>query len=312
MRIFFPAAVLLTLFGVGLAISGRPSAAQSAPAAASSPAMESVAIYVTPVSKKGVPADLKPGDLTITEDKVPAKIEKINCGKPEPLLLGLLLDVSASRRRDPLLLSHYEALHAFVNQALTGDDATYLVDFSDTLFRLGEVTNNRAAISAAFGQLRQDLPRSSTAMYDAIKFAVKGGPGRSAHRVLVVVGDWNDNSSHIGLEEAVEVAQRYSTDVYAIVDATDNPTYTKREYKQGQSAGKTAAEETGGRYYDVHGEKEFDAALQAIQVAIGGSCRVEYSFPKAAATNKGIKLRVDVHTKDISISYPRVRFNGGP
>jgi VWFA-related protein len=312
MRIPLPAAVLLTLIGIGIAISGRPSSAQSAPAAASSPTMESVAIYVTPLSKKGVPADLKPGDLTITEDKVPAKIEKINCGKPEPLLLGLLLDVSASRRRDPLLLSHYEALHAFVNQALTGDDRTYLGDFSDTLFQLGEVTNNRAAISAAFGQLRQDLPRSSTAMYDAIKFTVKGEPERSAHRVLVVTGDWNDNSSHIGLEEAVEVAQRYSTAVYAIVDATDDPTYTKREYKQGQSAGKTAAEETGGRYYDVHGEKEFNAALQAIQVATGGSCRVEYSVPKAAATNKGIKLRVDVHAKDTSISYPRVRFNAAP
>lgn len=312
MRIPLPAAVLLTLFGAGFAISGRPSTAQSAPAAASSSAMESVAIYVTPVSKKGVPANLKPGDLTITEDKVPAKIEKINCGKSEPLLLGLLLDVSASRRRDPLILSHYEALHTFVNQALTGDDATYLVDFSDTLVRLGDVTNNRAAISAAFGELRRDQPRSSTSMYDAIEFTLKGEQGRNAHRVLVVVGDWEDNSSHIGLEDAVEIAERNSTAVYAIVDHTDNPTYTKTAYKHALSAAKKATEETGGRYYDVHGEKQFDAALQAIQVATGGSCRVEYSVPKAAGTNRGSKLRVDAHSKDISISYPRTRFSAAP
>jgi hypothetical protein len=146
-------------------------------------------------------------------------------------------------------------------------------------------------------------------MYDAIKFTVKGEPERSAHRVLVVVGDWEDNSSHVGLEDAVEVAQRNSTAVYAIVDGTDNPTYTKVAYKRALSAAKKATEETGGLYYDVHGEKEFEATLQAIQVAIGGSCRVEYSVPKGAATNREIKLHVDIHAKDTSISYPRVRFS---
>lgn len=104
MRVSLPTSVFLTFFAAGLAVSGQSNTVQNAPATAPSPGMESVAIYVTPVSKKGIPADLKPGDLTITEDKVPAKIEKTNCGKPEPLLLGLLLDVSASRRRDPLLL----------------------------------------------------------------------------------------------------------------------------------------------------------------------------------------------------------------
>lgn len=312
MRASLPAFAFLAFFAAGLAVSGQSNRMQNAPAAAPSPGMESVAIYVTPVSKRGVPTDLKPGDLTITEDKVPAKIEKSTCGKPEPLLLGLLLDVSASRRRDPLLGSHYEALHDFLNQALTGDDATYLVDFSDTLFRLSDVTHDRAAISAAFVELKRDQPRSSTSMYDAIKFTVKGEPARSAHRVLVVVGDWEDNSSHIGLENAVEVAQRNSTAVYAIVDATDNPTYTRTAYKHALSAAKKAAEETGGLYFDVHGEKEFRAALQAIEVATGGSCRVEYSAPKGAGTNTQVKLHVDVHAKDTSISYPRVRFNAAP
>jgi hypothetical protein len=183
------------------------------------------------------------------------------------------------------------------------------MDFSDTLVRLSDVTHDREAISAAFGELMWDLPRSSTSMYDAIKFTVRGEPGRSAHRVLVVVGDWEDNSSLNGLEDAVEVAQRNSTAVYAIVDGTDNPTYTKTAYKRALSAAKKAAEETGGLYYDVHGEKEFGATLQAVQVAIGGSCRVEYSVPKGAATNREIKLHVDIHAKDTAISYPRVRFN---
>jgi VWFA-related protein len=313
MRIPLPAAVLLTLFGIGFAISGRTSSAQSAPAAASSPAMESVAIYVTPVSKKGVPADLKPGDLTITEDKVPATIQQVSCGKQEPILIGILVDVSGSRRGDPQLRSHYDALQAFLDHLLAGDDAAYVIAFDDKLHKLTELTADRVALSAGFDKLRGHQPVGSTAMYDAIKASAGANFfGRRGRRILVVVGDWEDNSSQLGREQTVEAAQRKSSTVYPIVDAKDSAYFNEKAYRRVLSVAKEVAEETGGLYYDVHGEKEFDAALQAIQVATGGSCRVEYSVPKAAATNRGIKLRVDVHAKDTSISYPRVRYSAAP
>jgi VWFA-related protein len=313
MRIRLPAAVLLTLFGAGLAISGRPSAAQSAPAVASSPAMESVAIYVTPVSKKGVPADLQPGDLTITEDKAPATIQQVSCGKHEPILIGILVDVSGSRRGDPHLGSHYDALQVFLDHLLAGDDAAYVIAFDDRLHKLTELTADRVALSATFDKLRKHQPVGSTAMYDAIKAAAGANFfGRRGRRILVVVGDWEDNSSQVHMGQGVEAAQRNSTTIYPIVDAQDGAYFKEKAYRRALSVAKEVAEEAGGWPYDVHSEKEFDAALQAIQVAIGGSCRVEYSVPKGAAANREIKLHVDIHAKDTSISYPRARFNAAP
>jgi VWFA-related protein len=307
------AVISFVLLGTGSA-AAQSNPPQTTPPPATAGQADTAAIYITAGTKKGfVVTDLKPEDLTLTEDKAPAKIEKITCGRPEPLLVGILVDVSGSRHGDPHLGSYYEALHAFVNRLLTGDDATYLVDFSDFPVRLGDATGDPAAISAAFSKLRLDPLRGSTAMYDAIKASANMYfPGRSGRRILVVVGDWEDNSSHIDMDQAVEAAQRNSTTVYPIVDATDSDFFKEKAYKRALSVAKEVAEGTGGWSYDVHGEKDFAMALQGIQVAILGSCRVDYSVPGTAVPKKGIKLHVDASSKDISILYPRVRLSTAP
>jgi len=104
---------LLSLLFSAVTACGQSSSAQTAPSPTASPVTGSVAIYITAATKKGVSVtDLKPDDLTVTEDEVPAKIERISCGKPDPILLGVLVDVSGNRRFDPHLGSHYEALEA--------------------------------------------------------------------------------------------------------------------------------------------------------------------------------------------------------
>jgi VWFA-related protein len=255
--------------------------------------------------------DLTPEDITITEDKVPAKIEKVACGKPEPLLVGVLVDVSGSRGIDPLLSSHYDALAAFLNRLLSGDDGAYLIVFDDEPQKLSELLQNGPAISAAFGKLKKYRPRGSTALYDGIKDAAESKfKSRSGRRILVVVGDWEDNSSHIRLEDAVRDAQRRSTTVYAIVDGQDGYKAIKRGHEQAVYCAKRIAEETGGLEYDVDGEKDFSRVLQAIGAAVTGSCLVEYATANASA-KKGIKVHVEANSKDVSILYPRVRF-GSP
>jgi hypothetical protein len=94
---------------------GQSSPAQ--PAAAENAAQtETAAIYITVANKKGTAiGDLKPEDITITENKVPAKIEKVTCGKAEPLLVGILVDVSGSRSTDSHLREHYDALEGFLH-----------------------------------------------------------------------------------------------------------------------------------------------------------------------------------------------------
>lgn len=202
-----PAASVI-LFCALEAVSGRPRQEQTAPPAVA-PGAATAAIYVTAETKKGILIrDLKPEDITITEDKVPTKIEKVSCGRPEPLLVGVLLDVSGSRGIDPLLSSHYAALEAFLNRFLGENDGSYMIVFDDEPQKLSELLLNGPAISAAFDKLRKYQPHGSTALYDGIKEAAEAKfRGHSGRRILIVIGDWEDNSSHIRLEDAVRDAQ---------------------------------------------------------------------------------------------------------
>ena len=252
--------------------------------------------------------DLKPEDISITEDKAPAKIENISCGKPEPLIVGILVDISGSRRSDSHLRAHYDALAAFLDQLLTGNDAAYVVAFNNQIYKLSNVTSDRAAISAAFDKLMNTSPYGPTALYDTIKATAGANfKGRSGRRTLVVVGDWEDNSSRIRLEDAVKAAQRTGTTIYAIVDA-DAGLESKKAHKHAIEAATEATKQTGGMVYDVEEKNDFATVFQAIGGAVVGACRVEYTTPGNPHAEKGAKLHVEATSKDVAILYPRVRF----
>jgi VWFA-related protein len=295
-------------------LSARNAAAQSnssqtTPPPATAGQAETAAIYITAATKKGMLIrHLKPEDLTITEDKVPAKIEQISCDRPEPMLMGILVDVSGSRRNDSHLRAHYDALAEFLDQFLTANDGAYVVAFNDQIYKLSEVTSDRTALSAAFDRLRKYEPHSSTALYDAIKAAAEANfKGRSGHRILLVVGDWEDNSSHVMGDEAMKAGQRTSTTIYAIVDSDDG-VQSKKSHKRAVEVATRATEETGGLAYVVEEKNDFSKALQAIGGAAVGSCRVAYTTTRNSDGKKGIKLHVEATSKNASIIYPRVRF----
>jgi VWFA-related protein len=251
---------------------------------------------------------LKPEDLTVTEDKVSAKIEKVTCGKPETLLVGIVVDVSGSRRSDSHLLSHYDDLEVFLNKLLTREDGTYLVAYGDEVRKLSEVVTAPHGISTAFDKLKAQQPIGSTALYDAIKAAASANfKGRAGRRILVVIGDWEDNSSHIRSDEALKAAQRASTTIYAILDS-DNGIEGKKSHKRAVQAATELTEQTGGLVYEVREKHDFEKVLQAMGTAVTGSCRVEYTTTENAKAKKGVKLQVEATSKDVSILYPKVRF----
>src|SRR5215467_8147912 len=143
------ATVLLLLFAIPNAF-GQSEPLQTAPDKESPAEPARTAIYITALTKKGVLIrDLKPEDIAITEEKAPAKIEKVECHKLEPLLIGILADVSGSRRSDSHLLAHYDDLEGFLHTLLSGNDEAYVVAYDDRVYKLSELVADSASISAA-------------------------------------------------------------------------------------------------------------------------------------------------------------------
>ena len=310
MKISIFAAVTLSLFWNSASCAEQSYHQPTAPTATTLGQAEAASIYVTAETNKGMLIrDLKPESLNITEDKVPVKIEKITCGKPEPLLVGILVDVSGSRRTDSHLLAHDDALEAFLHTLLSRDDWMYIVAYDDKVYKLSELVADPAGVSAAFDRLRKHEPHSSTALYDAIKAAAGANfKGRLGHRTMVVVGDWEDNSSHVSSDEAMKAAQRTATTVYALVDS-DNGILSKKAHKRAVDVARDVTENTGGAAYVAEEKDDFAKALQVIGAAVTGSCRVEYTATGNADTKKGAKLRVEATSKGMSILYPHVRFS---
>ena len=301
------AALFSALLGVSRVIP-QSHLSQTAPAMTGQ--AETASVYVTAVTNKGklIP-NLKPEDIAIVEDKLLARIEKVSCGKPETVLVGTLIDVSGSRRSDSRLKSHYDDLEVFLNHLLTTDDGAYVVAFNDSIYKLSQVISDRTQLNEAFEKLRRLQPHSSTALYDTVKAAAGADfKGRSGHRILVVVGDWEDNSSRITIDEAVKAAQRTFTTIYAVVDS-DSGMVDKKFHKRAVARAKEFTEETGGLAYIVEEKNDFARALQAIDSDIAGACKVDYTpSSKSPDAQQGTKIHVEATSKDISIYYPRVRF----
>lgn len=218
------------------------------------------------------------------------------------------MDVSGSRRSDLHLHSHYDDLKAFLNKLLTKDDGAYVVAYGVEVRKLSEVVNDAAGISAAVDKLRNLEPLGSTALYDAIKAAAGANfRGRFGRRVLLVMGDWEDNSSHIRMVDVPQTAQRTSTTIYAILDS-DGGVGTPRSHDRAIEVARRITKETGGLDYEVKHENDFAKILEAVGGAVVGACKVTYTTSENHDAKDGVKLNVQANSKDVSIHYPSVRF----
>ena len=94
------------------------------------------------------------------------------------------------------------------------DDEVFVAHFNDKYFFDHEFTNNTPELKKA---LEQAEPDSSTALYYATSKALNHlRSGYLDKKVLLIVSDGEDNSSHQSLDAALQEAQRSNALIYAV------------------------------------------------------------------------------------------------
>lgn len=248
-------------FGVVAAASTLALAQKPTPSPSPSPTPDDqrvvipirrVRLPITVTDKKGqfVP-DLKQSDFTVFEDKVPQEIETFSddLSLTLPLYVAVLMDTSPSTAGK--LKFQQESAMNFIqtvvrprrDRVLFGtfdDEITLLQDFTDKLDLLDK---------AVYGVKKMG---KQTALFDAVwQFCdekMRSVPGR---RVLLIVGDGEDTYSRATLRDAIDIAQRTETTIFAI-STKGGFLSTVPGVEAGQVADKkdrdllTLAEETGG------------------------------------------------------------------
>lgn len=261
-----------------------------------------VRLPITVTDKKGnfVPG-LTKNDFQVLEDRVPQTIETFSddISQSTPLFVAVLMDTSPSTagklkfQQESAMNFIQTVVKARKDRVLFGtfdDEITLLQDFTDKLDLLDK---------AVYGVKKMG---KQTALFDAVwQFCdekMRSVPGR---RVLLLVSDGEDTYSRASIRDAIDIAQRTETTIFAISTKAGFLS-TVPGVEAGQVADKkdrdllTLAEETGGTAFFTGDMLSLERSFTKISKELRAQYLVTYD-----PTNKsydGAFRKIDVKLSD--------------
>jgi Ca-activated chloride channel homolog len=211
-----------------------------------------VVLHTSVMDDRGRFADgLKQDNFRVFEDKVE---QKLSVFKREdiPVSMGLVIDNSGSMRDKRPRVN--QAAITLV-EASNKQDEAFVVNFNDD-FYLDLDKDFTSSIPELKEALERIDSRGSTALYDAIIGSLDHvKKGSRDKKVLLIVTDGEDNTSHNTLEKTVREIQKTDTVIYTIGLLSEE---SKRSAKKAKRALEQIAQASGGLAYfpenvdDVH------------------------------------------------------------
>ncbi|MDQ3173197.1 MAG: VWA domain-containing protein [Acidobacteriota bacterium] len=176
-----------------------------------------VRLPITVVDKKGqFVSGLSQSDFLVSEDKLPQKIETFSddLGQVSQLYVAVLMDTSPSTA-GKLKFEQESAMNFIQTVVRPRKDRVLFATFDHEIVLKQDFTDKLDLLDrAVFGVKKLG---TQTALYDAIwQFCDEKLRSVSGRRVLVVITDGEDTYSRADLREAIDIAQRTETTIFAI------------------------------------------------------------------------------------------------
>lgn len=194
-------------------------------------AVDETALYFAVSNHGHMVSDLQLSNIQIRDDnKPPERVIQFVPQSKLPLRLGLLIDTSGSVHDRFSFEEH--AAEKFIEKVLNGtSDLGFVAGFS------GETTVTRDFVAdpAELAKGIESLTNGGgTALFDAVAYSCRKladypETGRVA-RVLVLLSDGEDNSSHRSLKQALEQAESAGVTVYAVSTSESNGDKTDADH----------------------------------------------------------------------------------
>jgi len=204
-------------------------------------------------------------NFTIRDNGVEQSVAVFERQTDQPLSVAIMIDNSGSTAKD----LKYETdsvirfLHAILREG-NPEDSVGLYSFNWEVVKQNTFTRNQTAIERSLRTLRGE---AGTSLYDAILLASRDIQDRPGRKVLVIVTDGGDTTSHTDFQRAVEAAQIADTVIYPVlVVPIINPAGRNTG---GENALATFALRTGGRVFQpslgAAMDKAFDEILRDLR-----------------------------------------------
>ena len=261
-----------------------------------------VRLPITVTDKKGqLVSGLTKDDFIILEDKVPQAIETFSddISLTTPLYVAVLMDTSPSTA-GKLKFQQESAMNFIQTVIKPRKDRVLFGTFDDEITLLQDFTDKLDLLDKAVYSVKK--MGKQTALYDAVwQFCdekMRSVPGR---RVLLVVTDGEDTYSRASIRDAIDIAQRTETTIFAI-STKAGFLATVPGVEAGQVSDKkdrdlqTLAEETGGFAFFTGDMLSLERSFTKISKELRAQYLVTYN-----PTNKsydGTFRKIDVKLSD--------------
>ncbi|HEY3823400.1 MAG TPA: VWA domain-containing protein [Bryobacteraceae bacterium] len=211
---------------------------------------------------------LEKDDFEVRDNGVRQQISIFERQTDQPLSVAVLIDNSGSTAKD--LRYETESVTRFLRALLregNPEDAASLYSFNWEIVKHNAFTRNVAAVERSLRALRGE---AGTSLYDAILLASRDIEDRRGRKVLVIVTDGGDTTSHADFQRAAEAAQLADAVIYPVLVVPI--TNEAGRNVGGENALTTLAERTGGRVF----EQSLGAALDQTFDQIIRDLRTQY------------------------------------
>ncbi len=207
--------------------------------------------------------DLEKADLQVSDNKRNQQIVDFIRETDLPLRVGLLVDTSNSIR-DRFKFEQEAAIEFLRSIIRKGTDQVFLMSYDTNVELVQDSTDDIESLTRGIRSLKAG---GGTALYDAIyeasrdKFLHSNDPV-SVRRVLIVIGDGDDNNSRASREETLAMAQRAEAVIFTIgtnISGTEMP---------GDKILKRFSEETGGRSFFPFHLQDMTTSFQNITLEL--------------------------------------------
>lgn len=291
-----------------LAVSAMTAAAQvPTPTPDDSLRTFEVRLPVTVTNKKELVAGLGRGDFAVFEDGVQQEVTFFTSDAANPpVYVGVLMDTSPSTAGKLQFSREAAKNFIFTVTRLRKDKAAFMT-FDHQVSLQQDFTDKLDLLDRAVDKVKKT--GSQTALYDAVwQFAdekLRGVPGR---RVIVIITDGDDTFSRAELQDAIDIAQRTETTVFAIstkagflgsVPGVEVGTVKDK----GDKDLVRLAEATGGEAFFSGDMTELERSFTRISKELQGQYIITYRPANQNYDGRVRKIEVRLTNKDLEKKY---------
>lgn len=242
-------------------------------------------------------------DFLVFADGRPQSVIDFHSSGSTSTSIGIVIDRSGSRR-DAFPNAEFAPLESFVGSDVDRNHGAFLLAFDDHPFPVGGYSTSPAEFDQELQRLASTAPHGMTARNDAIQLASRELANTQGYRILLIVGEGDDNHSKLTPEEAIGSALKARAAVYFIQLLTDpanlNP---ERAWEDFATFPKKITAETGGEALSVEKKADLEKAFTAFRMDLANLYLLGFA-PSQLRQKEFHSLKIRTKRKDLQVIAP--------